>query len=62
MRDNTNLAIGATLVSIVALLLATYLYTSAQNRAMYQECLKTQERIVALSQERYVGSVFCSRY
>lgn len=60
--DKSTLVIGATLVTIASIIVGAFLYTSAQNRATYIECLKTQERIAALSQDRYVGSTFCSRY
>ena len=60
--DFTTLAISSTLVSIVIVIAAAFLYTSAQNRALYQECLKTYERVAAQANDRYIGSNFCSRY
>lgn len=60
--DKSTIVIGGTLIMIVAIIVGGFLYTGAQNRATYLECLKTQERIAALSSDRYVGSTFCSRY
>lgn len=60
--DFTTLTIGSTLVSIVIVIAAAFLYTGAQNRALYQECLKTYERVAAQANDRYIGSNFCSRY
>ena len=60
--DKSTLVIGATLVTIASIIVGAFLYTSAQNRALYLECLKTYERIAATSGDRFIGSGYCSRY
>lgn len=60
--NKDSLIICGMFVMIAGVIAGTYLYSSAQNRATYLECLKTQERIAALSTDRYVSTGYCSRY
>lgn len=60
--DKTSIAIMGTLIAIAAVFVGALLYNSAQNRAMYLECLKTYERVSANSGDRFIGSGYCSRY